>query len=177
MVRHRHAIALVVAFAGVVVMGAGSQPGKEPIETSTEKLRRTLAGLRSLVTAVESYRVDMNVYPAPKCDDQDKTGLGLCSVYDIGASLKPYAGGTSASDAWGHPYWYWCSADAKHAALISTGADGAIDDRETLRGLLESCSQAPGFIKPEFVNCFESDLLWCDGQAMLTPADDVKTCR
>ena len=168
-------LALLIGLTLNVELGATKEPPQE-VETPMEKLRRTLQGLRALATAVEGYSIDNNRYPRPKCEPHP-SGLSFCSAYDLGADLKVYSRGVSASDNWGNPYWYWHTPDGKHYALVSTGSDGSVDDPSHMQELLEACAQADGFIKPRFADCFESDLVWCDGQGLQTAADVVKTCR
>ena len=172
-------IVLVLAETALILpplLWAAGEAKKELFETPMEKLRRTFSGLRALTTAVESYAVDNNVYPTPPCA-VDRTGLALCSAYDLGETLRIYGRGLTGADAWGRPYLYWRADDGKHYALLATGSDGEIDDPGTIQALIDSCVQAKGFVKPQQVECFEGDLMWCDGQAVLTPADVLETCR
>jgi hypothetical protein len=174
------AVAVAIALTVLFAMQDTKGENEEVVETPIEKLRRTFAGLRALATAVESYSVDTNRYPTPKCEPH-RSGLSLCTAYELGEDLRVYATayprGVSPVDAWGNPYLYWHTADGQHYAWIATGSDGTLDDAAVMQESLDRCVQERGFIEPQYVDCFEADLLWCDGQAVWTPADELKACR
>jgi len=83
----------------------------------TSPAKQTMAEIRSIGTAIESYAVDNNVYPT--------TG-GLVVVEAIAADLEPiYIRTLPRMDGWNHPYLF--SGDTKHYVIVSPGADGVLE--------------------------------------------------
>jgi hypothetical protein len=104
---------------GVVYRGPASQ---------SELLRRSMADLRTIGTACESYAVDNNIYPGPV--------EPIDSVTSIEADVEPiYIRVIPKVDPWGNPYLFW--SDSLHYALVSYGPDGIPDYPYAEWGLTE----------------------------------------
>jgi hypothetical protein len=86
---------------------------KKSLERS--KILRTMADMRSLAVAAESYAVDTNVYP----DARDVDGLA--------AIVQPtYIRTAPRVDAWGNKFAYAIAADHNGYRIVSGGPDGTI---------------------------------------------------
>jgi general secretion pathway protein G len=86
------------------------------------KITAAKAQMRSLETALETFRLDMGRYPTTA------EGLGALSTAPGGASgwMGPYLNGAAPMDPWGRPYAYEGPSDpAETPKLSSLGADGA----------------------------------------------------
>lgn len=78
------------------------------------KQKRTMADMRSIGTAVESYSIDNNAYPV--ATDMD-TLKGI---------VEPvYIRSLPTVDGWGNPFLYW--SDGASYRIVSRGKDGAED--------------------------------------------------
>lgn len=99
----------------VFLVGEGMVRGPQ---TLASRQRQTMADLRSIGTAIETFSIDNNDYPL-----QDR---GLQSIDSIGDRLAPtYIRLLPVNDAWGHPFLYW--SDKAGYVVISAGADGVLD--------------------------------------------------
>jgi hypothetical protein len=86
--------------------------------TATFRQRHTMADLRSVGTAVESYSIDNDLYPL-QLD-------GLRGLETIREKLEPiYIRILPMTDAWGNPLLYW--SDERHYVLVSPGEHGLLD--------------------------------------------------
>lgn len=86
--------------------------------TQSEQLRRAVAELRSIGTAVESFAVDNNVYPGP--------AVPIDAVLRIVADFEPlYVRVLPEVDPWGNPYHFW--SDTQHYGAVSFGTAGISD--------------------------------------------------
>ena len=114
------------------------------------KQKRTMADMRNLATAIESYNVDNNVYPAATtCPSDIPTG-----ATDLNSSswtlLRPtYIAQPPFQDGWGHNLKYGTDAPAQAYVLGSSGRD-------------------TGFAIPSGSNCgtttdFNSDIVYSNG--------------
>jgi uncharacterized protein DUF2059/type II secretion system (T2SS) protein G len=80
------------------------------------KQTRTMADMRTVAIALEARATDTNSYPVSG------------DIEAIARLLEPtYALETPKKDAWGNPFRYIGTADAKHYRIVSGGADGRID--------------------------------------------------
>lgn len=78
----------------------------------------TMAMMRSISTAIESYAVDTNFYPGPT--------NGTVEVSTLASVLSPvYIRLLPTEDEWSYPLLYW--SDLRNYAVISTGADGTAE--------------------------------------------------
>jgi general secretion pathway protein G len=90
--------------------------------------KRTMADLRAIATALESYSVDHNAYPSSAAAFTLPTGLSLpTGPIPSGAiaKLQPnYMRVVPLVDPWLGPFQYSTSAEGTDYALSSTGRDG-----------------------------------------------------
>jgi type II secretory pathway pseudopilin PulG len=92
------------------------------------KQKRTLADLRDVGTAIESYRADQGRLPAAG------------SIEELAAALEPgYLPEMPRADSWGHPFVYSCTAEGSTPSpggacdgyrLVSPGRDGAFEHEQ-----------------------------------------------
>lgn len=100
--------------------------------------KRTLADMRSLAVALESFRADTGVYP------------GGDSIEEVAAQLGAH-GWTSptATDAWGHPMRWGCwEPDGDGCAsyeLVSPGKDGQLQPDDGAGGYTEGAFPSDDF--------------------------------
>jgi type II secretion system protein G len=92
------------------------------------KQKRTMADMRALATAVETYAVDRTTYPAASCPAGTFTTSGPRLTTDSFRSLAPtYIAVVPALDGWGRFYRYALRSDSATYNLRSTGRNGAND--------------------------------------------------
>jgi general secretion pathway protein G len=95
------------------------------------KQKRTMADMRALATAVESYAVDNNKYPAAACAAGVFTGGGTENTLDQASfsNLSPtYIAQPPKTDGWGHFMRFALeSAAANHYRITSYGRNGTTD--------------------------------------------------
>jgi hypothetical protein len=86
------------------------------------KMRRTLADVRTLATALEALATDTNKYPTVKTLDE------------LAKLLSPvYVLHMPRLDAWGHEYLYL--GDPEHYRIVSGGPDGKITEASRQRSV------------------------------------------
>jgi hypothetical protein len=123
--------------------------------TTTELLKVSMADLRSIGTAIETYSIDQNTYPAQP--------NGLLSVDLISPDLSPiYIRNLPVKDPWGNEVLYW--SDQSSYIVISMGADGVLDRPYEIK---------PGWLDPgSFLGEYSdpaTDMVFCDGQFVQWP--------
>jgi hypothetical protein len=113
------------------------------------KQQVSMADLRAIATAVESFAVDNDVYPGPTS--------GIATVDVVRPQLEPtYIRNLPAVDAWGNPYLFW--SDGEHYLIVSRGSDGVED-------VAYGASDPPtAGIEAGATRRYESDIVFCDGQ-------------
>ena len=121
----------------------------------TELLRLLMADIRSVGTAIETYSIDQNTYPAQ--------ARGLLSVDLISPELSPiYIRNLPVKDPWGNEILYW--SDQTEYIVLSMGADGVLDRPYEIK---------PGWLKREaFAGEYsnpDTDMVFCDGQFVQWP--------
>jgi general secretion pathway protein G len=112
------AIIGIIAAIAVVNMINAIQRGKQ---------KRSMADIRNLSTALESYATDFNTYPAA-AGFSLPSGLSLptATLGTVASVLSPtYVRVTPLSDGWNSWYLYGASAARSDYAVRSAGADGA----------------------------------------------------
>ena len=121
------------------------------------KQKRTMADIRSLATAIESYNVDNNAYPAaatcPTFLNDFAGGSGGVLSSGSWTLLKPtYIAEPPWADGWRSPMVYVQSASAQDYAIVSFGRDGAFGG--------VACGTTTDFI---------SDIVYSDGAFVQYP--------
>jgi general secretion pathway protein G len=112
------------------------------------KQSRTMADLRSIGTACESYSMDTGSYPGPT---EEWVGLE-----EIASSLEPvYIRELPRTDGWGHALLYW--SDGRSYRIVSPGKDG-----ETMRDWR-------GEIEPGATTHFAADIVFGDARFLAWP--------
>jgi general secretion pathway protein G len=89
--------------------------------------KKSMADMRSLATAIESYAVDYNVYPSAACDAGLYTS-GTAVTLGTGSfsALQPsYIAKAPVTDGWGHFYGYASTDAADQYRIVCYGRDGA----------------------------------------------------
>jgi len=108
-------IVIVVAFFVIAIIGILAAIAIPNLLNATQRARqkRTMADIRTISTAVESYATDNNVYPRAE------------SMAELKPLLVPkYAKSIPFSDAWGNELRYRCTGEeCSGYAITSSGAD------------------------------------------------------
>jgi general secretion pathway protein G len=87
--------------------------------------KRTMADMRSLATALESYAVDRNTYPAGSCAGGLFTSYGLAMNSTSLSAISPtYIANVPRIDGWGRPFLYNVNASKSSYNIVSYGRDG-----------------------------------------------------
>lgn len=103
--------ALLAAFAILLLTAPAS--AEPPIDA---KVNRTIANIRSLASAIETYAADHHGYPKVE------------RFTDLLRELTPkylVVGNEPFVDGWGFPFVYRATADGCHYRIVSGNADGA----------------------------------------------------
>jgi type II secretion system protein G len=105
------------------------------------KQKRTMADIRYIGTALETYHVDFNKYP--------QTGIANL------ACLEPnYMRLVEDIDGWGYSLHYVTFSDLQDYSLGSGGRDGSTPDWS---------------LSPQTTTSFDDDIIFFDGQFMVYP--------
>ena len=117
------------------------------------KQKRTMADMRTLATAVESYNVDNNVYPTAACPNSAFTATGAQLTETSFPGLTPtYLAEPPRIDGWGRYFYYYLDSANFQYNIRSLGRDGALSS----------------------VNCgtttdFNDDIVYADGSFVQWP--------
>lgn len=103
---------LIELLVVVVVLGVISAIAIPTLVNALDRGRqkRTMADIKTLANAIESYSVDTNIYP------------NTSSWTTMTAAIDDYLTAVIADDGWGHPMIY--ESDATDYTIGSTGKDG-----------------------------------------------------
>jgi general secretion pathway protein G len=124
------------------------------------KQKRSMADIRNLAIAVESYQVDFNTYPAAAsgtCPPAYYNRQGTMAFLDTTSfkNLTPtYISQPPVTDGWGHPLQYFLSASGSDYGIFCLGRDGKSDEVYTVCGTTTN---------------FNSDILYFDGTFIQWP--------
>jgi type II secretory pathway pseudopilin PulG len=100
----------------IIVVCGGIWQG--PVLGERTRSGMTMADLRSISTAIESYSIDNSFYPG--------TGSSLVELVAIEEDLSPiYFRVLPLEDGWDNPFLYW--SDRRGYTIISIGADALAD--------------------------------------------------
>jgi len=107
-------------FRGGRMLEEGATSVQQEIESEerakTPKWKSTMADMRALATAVESYSVDNDTYPVT--GDLSKLAELIAPTYILRVPQR---------DGWGNSFSYVSSSDGRHYRIASAGADGVFE--------------------------------------------------
>jgi general secretion pathway protein G len=91
------------------------------------KQKRSMADMRALATAIESYAVDNNQYPTAACPGGAYTSGGFSDLTSASFSnLSPtYIATAIRKDGWGRFFAYALASDSQQYAVRCNGRDGS----------------------------------------------------
>ena len=113
-----------------------------------DRIKRSMAGLRSIGTAIESFSIDENYYPV-----QD---AGLATVTLLEGDLEPvYIRTLPLFDDWGQPFLVW--SNGEQFVVLSMGADGILDP-QTRSGVTGAQARGGATTDPN------ADIIFANGQ-------------
>ncbi len=144
---------VVKSMSGDDIVSVGPYFVKRPL-TQNGKQTATMADIRSIGTAVESFGVENDAYPRPTA------GVGL--VESVRDQLEPnYIKELPTTDAWGNPYLFW--SDGTSYMIVSLGSDGVADVP------YGDASPPRSVIKGGPARGSESDIVFVDGEFIQWP--------
>ncbi len=122
------------------------------------KQKRTMADIRNLATAIESYNVDNNFYPSPAVACPTGTPAATKTLTSQSWSLlKPtYIALPPFADGWGHQMLYGTDSVSQAYTIQSLGRDGSQGWTDATSG----CGTTTDF---------NSDIVYTDGTFVLYP--------
>jgi len=124
------------------------------------KQKRTMADIRNLAIAVESYQVDFNSYPAAAsgtCPPAYYNRQGSVGFLDISSfkNLTPtYISQPPVTDGWSHHLQYFLGSSGSDYGIFCLGRDGTPDPVSTVCGTTTN---------------FNADILYFDGTFIQWP--------
>ena len=91
------------------------------------KQKRTMADIRNLATAIESYNVDNNFYPSPlvSCPTGTPDAAAVLTSQSWSLLKPTYIALPPYNDGWGHPMQYGTDSAAQAYTIVSSGRDGS----------------------------------------------------
>ena len=127
------------------------------------KQKRTMADIRSVATAWETYAIDANGYTAAGVavpeEERPPSGPedgGVLDYEEITARLSPdYMKKVPELDGWGNPYVFLVVDSGKSYVILSKGKDGTIDEQQWELG--------------ETTSDFNSDIIYWNGTFIKYP--------
>ncbi len=115
-------IELLIVIAIIGILAAIAMPNLLGV-MQRGKQKRTMADMRSLATAIESYAVDHDVYPSATCSGYTTVGSALSDTSF--SSLSPtYIANAPKSDGWGHSLVYGRGPAGNAYNILSYGRNG-----------------------------------------------------
>jgi len=110
--------------------------------------KRTMADIRSVAVAVESYKIDNGVCPGPTEDHVDASFLR--------EFVQPmYIRTLPVADAWGNGLLYW--SDGEHYRIVSNGRDGEAEE------------PYDAVVDGTVINSLDGDIIFVDGAFVQWP--------
>jgi general secretion pathway protein G len=95
--------------------------------------KKSMSDARAIATAIESYAVDYNEYPASDCSTPvalftGETSVPLTTAANMVTALQPsYMSKIPLTDGWGSPFRYAVATDGSQYRLESYGRDNTKD--------------------------------------------------
>jgi len=168
----RCASCLTVQVAGP---GQGGKPGpSQAIETDVEKVRRALADLRTIGTALQEYFVETNQNPKTDASAILIGEFRFAPVDQLSSLPAGYRSSLPTVDPWGFPYLY--GSDGRHWALICTGSDGRLEDADLVARRLQAAVSSQWRQRPQQTHCLEEEIVVMDSHFLTWPANDTRMC-
>jgi hypothetical protein len=168
-------VAGAICFASCVAIQVGEP--REPhqaIESDSEKVRRAIAELRTISTALQSHAVETNSYPKPDTSDLAVGGRLFATINRLSSLPAEYRHSLATVDPWGFPYLYWT--DGQHWVLLCTGSDGRIHDPSSIDQRIEATLSSAWNAPPQQTHCLEDEIIVLDGNFLTWPANDTRRC-
>ena len=148
-------IELLIVIAIIGILAAIAIPNLlSAVQRGRQK--RSMSDMRTLATAVESYSVDNNVYPAASCASNVFTGGTVNQLADVSfASIIPtYIGKTVLKDGWGNYFHYAVNAVQDQYRIECWGRDNTHDTGGIVCGTTQN---------------FNADILYSNGTFIQWP--------
>jgi hypothetical protein len=167
-------VAGAICTACVTIQVVAPPEPQSAIETDSERVRRAIAELRTISTALQAHAVESNSYPRPDTTDIPIGGRLFAFITRLSSLPADYRRSLATFDPWVFPYLYWT--DGQHWVLICTGSDGRIGDPagidQRIQGTLSSAWNAP----PQQTHCLEDEIIVLDSHFLTWPANDTRRC-
>lgn len=130
---------------------AAHKKAEEAGQTDRSRGMRTMADMRSIATAAESWAVDNGEYP------------GAGSIEELATMLSPnYILRFPLEDGWGNRFGWFVSDNRRHYRLVSVGADGEMEwDSDMIR--------AEKGTKGKVTTSWKYDIIYQDGAFVQFP--------
>ena len=146
-------IELLIVIAIIGILAAIAIPNLlSAVQRGRQK--RSMADMRSLATAIESYAVDYNEYPTAACDAGLYTGDTAVALDTASFKLlqPSYIAKAPVTDGWGGAFQYAVPGDLAHYRLESFGRD-----------------KSKGTLTCGSTHDFNDDILYADGTFIQWP--------
>jgi Type II secretion system (T2SS), protein G len=147
---------------------------RQAIESDSEKVRRAIAELRTISTALQAHAVDFNSYPKPDTSDVPIGGRLFAYVNRLSSLPAEYRRSLATFDPWGFPYLYWT--DGQRWVLICTGSDGRINDPDGIDQRIQATLSSAWNAPPQQTHCLEDEIIVLDARFLTWPANDTRNC-
>jgi type II secretion system (T2SS) protein G len=166
---------VVICCASCLTIQVAAPPEPPPaIESDSEKVRRAIAELRTISTALQAHAVDFNSYPKPDTPDIPVGGRLFATINRLSSLPAEYRLSLATFDPWGFPYLYWT--DGQHWVLICTGSDGRIMDPGGTDQRIQTTVSSDWNAPPRQTHCLEDEIIVQDGHFLTWPANDTRKC-
>ena len=168
-------LACAVCCAACVAIQVVAPPEPQTaIESDSEKVRRAIAELRTISTALQAHAVETNSYPKADTSDLAVGGRLFASINRLSSLPAEYRRSLATVDPWGFPYLYWT--DGQHWALLYTGSDGRIHDPGSIDQRIEATLSSGWNAPPQQTHCLEDEIIVVDARFLTWPANDTRKC-
>lgn len=143
-------------------------------ESDSEKVRRAIAELRTISTALQAHAVETNSYPKPDTSDLAVGGRLFAAINRLSSLPAEYRRSLATVDPWRFPYLYWT--DGQHWLLLCTGSDGRIHDPGSIDQRIEATLSSVWNAPPQQTHCLEDEIIVLDARFLTWPANDTRKC-
>jgi hypothetical protein len=149
-------------------------PESQAIESDSEKVRRAIAEVRTISTALQAHAVDFNSYPKADTSDVPIGGRRFAAINRLSSLPAEYRRSLATFDPWGFPYLYWT--EGEHWVLICTGSDGRINDPGSIDQRIQASLSSAWNAPPQQTHCLEDEIIVLDAHFLTWPANDTRKC-